>query len=174
MTTFTDRETATILAALRYWQHAEMAGVISEEFYDIAAGGAYDGAGLTDDGIDDLCERLNLGPEACAVLDAALEPRLAPPGPLEPPLDEIVEAEQLAVAGAADTIAGKPVDQFYVMPSKASRPEMKPAPDPWHIGAHPGDEDGCTVRDQNGLIVFKASSPESAAEAVDDNNRMAA
>ncbi len=56
MEPFTTRETATILAALRYWQNALAAtgtppitGHFAEE------------TPLTPAEIDDLCERLNLG-----------------------------------------------------------------------------------------------------------------
>jgi hypothetical protein len=52
----TDRELATVLAALRYWQQdlAENDGPISEHFADVTP--------LSVEEIDDLCERLN-----CAV-----------------------------------------------------------------------------------------------------------
>jgi hypothetical protein len=53
---FTERELATVLAALRYWQQdlAENEdGPICEHFTDQTP--------LTVEEIDDLCERLNLG-----------------------------------------------------------------------------------------------------------------
>ena len=56
---FTDRELATILAALRYWQQdlaANEEGPISEHFNEHTP--------LTVDEIDDLCERINCGPSA--------------------------------------------------------------------------------------------------------------
>ena len=51
-----DRELATVLAALRYWQQdlAENDGPISEHFDEHTP--------LTVEEIDDLCERLNLNP----------------------------------------------------------------------------------------------------------------
>jgi len=54
MVQFTDRELATVLAALRYWQHdlAENDGPISEHFAQETP--------LSVEEIDDLCERLNL------------------------------------------------------------------------------------------------------------------
>ncbi len=54
------RETATILAALRYWQSMldEYDGTISMPEYDVATDmGKFDA--LTIEEIDDLCERLN-------------------------------------------------------------------------------------------------------------------
>ena len=54
-----DRELATVLAALRYWQRC--ATVCDPEF-EIAADGRTDArAALTADEIDALCERLNCG-----------------------------------------------------------------------------------------------------------------
>jgi hypothetical protein len=57
----TDRELATVLAALRYWQQElaanNDAAPISDHFQDGPTP-------LTVDEIDDLCERLNLGPAA--------------------------------------------------------------------------------------------------------------
>jgi len=52
---FTDRELATVLAALRYWQQdlSENDGPISEHLDEHAP--------LTVVEIDDLCERLNCG-----------------------------------------------------------------------------------------------------------------
>ncbi len=53
---FTNRETATILAALRYWQKAhESSGAppITEHFTEETP--------LTSTEIDDLCERINFG-----------------------------------------------------------------------------------------------------------------
>ena len=56
---FTDRELATILGALRYWQQdlaANEEGPISEHFTEHTP--------LSVDEIDDLCERINCGPSA--------------------------------------------------------------------------------------------------------------
>ena len=56
---FTDRELATILAALRYWQQdltANEEGPICDHFTEHSP--------LTVDEIDDLCERINCGPSA--------------------------------------------------------------------------------------------------------------
>jgi len=57
----TDRELATVLAALRYWQQDLAANdgavPISDHFEDGVAP-------LTVEQIDDLCERLNCGPAA--------------------------------------------------------------------------------------------------------------
>jgi len=56
---FTDRELATILASLRYWQRdlaANEEGPISEHFNEHTP--------LTVDEIDELCERINCGPAA--------------------------------------------------------------------------------------------------------------
>ena len=49
----TERELATVLAALRYWQQdlAENEGPISEHFAEVTP--------LSVEEIDDLCERLN-------------------------------------------------------------------------------------------------------------------
>ncbi len=170
MTTLTYREKSTVLAALRLWQSTSTRQ-IPMNIQDIA-----DSAGeinpLDDDEIDDLCERINLGPEACALLDEVIAPhKIVEARALEPPLDEIVEAEQLAGANAADEIAGQPVGDFYAtMPPAMPRPEMKRAPDIWHIGQLPGDEGGCTVRDQNGLTVGIWPTPAEAMAEVALNN----
>ncbi len=59
LVTFDDRELATILAALRYFQQdlaANEEGPISEHFNEHTP--------LSVDEIDDLCERINCGPSA--------------------------------------------------------------------------------------------------------------
>jgi hypothetical protein len=58
--TLTDRELATVLAALRYWQqnlanHESESPLVAEHFDDV-------NTPLTVAEIDDLCERLNCGP----------------------------------------------------------------------------------------------------------------
>ncbi|MBM4072699.1 MAG: hypothetical protein FJ271_27800 [Planctomycetes bacterium] len=55
MIQISDRELATVLAALRYWQQdlAENDGPISEHFAEQTP--------LSVEEIDDLCERLNFG-----------------------------------------------------------------------------------------------------------------
>jgi hypothetical protein len=59
-----ERELATVLAPLRYWQQhlAENDNPISEHFADQTP--------LTVEEIDDLCERLNCGPIATQPLNA--------------------------------------------------------------------------------------------------------
>ena len=58
----TDRELATVLASLRYWQQEltanEDEGPISPDHFD------EDTTPLTVQEIDDLCQRLNCGPAA--------------------------------------------------------------------------------------------------------------
>jgi hypothetical protein len=156
-----------VLAALRLWQ-ATATRAINPMIMEIATMGGLQQP-LSDDAIDNLCERINIGP-----FQPSPEHKLSPPGPLEPPLDEIVEAEQLVVARAVETIAGKTPGEFYAMPKAGPRPSMARAPDPWHIGELPGDEDRCTIRDQNGLIVQRTATPEQACAMVDENNFEAA
>lgn len=66
MATYTEgdrlADLATILAALRFYQAAGMGEPSnrSDEIHDIATSGG-DAISLDDEGIDDLCERLNLG-----------------------------------------------------------------------------------------------------------------
>ena len=67
----TDQEHATVLAALRFYQHAGLADdpdFRPYEIHDIATGGgnAVFGASLDGCGIDILCERLNTGGEVDA------------------------------------------------------------------------------------------------------------
>jgi hypothetical protein len=55
---FDNRETATVLAALRHWQNTSSTS-IDTELFDIATNcGTLER--LTDDEIDDLCERVNV------------------------------------------------------------------------------------------------------------------
>ena len=58
MTNLDERQTATVLAALRFWQAlTDLEERDSQEhFADLGPDGA-----LTDDEIDSLCERLNMG-----------------------------------------------------------------------------------------------------------------
>jgi predicted transcriptional regulator len=55
-----DREVATLLAALRNWQ----IDGLNEDLADAFAGHFEDHDPLSDDEIDELCERLNFGEEA--------------------------------------------------------------------------------------------------------------
>jgi hypothetical protein len=55
----TDRELTTVLAALRYWQQELAASGGKPPIRDHFEDGA---TPLTGEEIDDLCERLNLGP----------------------------------------------------------------------------------------------------------------
>ena len=63
----TDQEHATVLAALRFYQHEGLADdpdLRPEAIHDIATGGNTNFAtGLDGSGIDALCERLNTGDE---------------------------------------------------------------------------------------------------------------
>jgi len=67
----TDQEHATVLAALRFYQHQGLAddpGLRPDVIHDIATGGgnASFAASLDGRGIDTLCERLNTGGEDAA------------------------------------------------------------------------------------------------------------
>jgi hypothetical protein len=54
----TDRELATVLAALRYWQRNVIVNRIDKDIADIATNvGQFDA--MSDAEIDELCERLN-------------------------------------------------------------------------------------------------------------------
>jgi hypothetical protein len=56
----TDRELATVLAALRYWQDADAKAMYIGEIVEVANGGGKFER-LDENEIDQLCERLNFG-----------------------------------------------------------------------------------------------------------------
>ena len=63
----TGREVATILAALRNWQTDSLNEDLAEAF----AGHFEEHEPLSDDEVDDLCERLNLAEEGQVITRAA-------------------------------------------------------------------------------------------------------
>ncbi|HHA2676641.1 TPA: hypothetical protein ACOECQ_002765 [Stenotrophomonas maltophilia] len=66
-------ETATILAALRYYQQHGQGSPEnrSDEIHEIATGGDEGLTSLDDEGIDDLCEHLNMGDDNWQTIMAA-------------------------------------------------------------------------------------------------------